>query len=549
MLNPNLNTKLSVLSKSLLTLRGKQFSFEGYEPFELIYDVDAPTLTLKAGRQVGKSVSVASKITVESVARPFFISLYLAPLSQQTSRFSTFYLDAYLNAGLIKKYFRGSDTVKNVFEKSLTTGSRIYLGYGSTTADLDRIRGISADSVYLDEAQDLEYDAIPVIYETMSASPFKWKRISGTSKTLNNTLEHYWNRSSQCEWGVKCTHCGKWNIPDTVESCMAMSENRAGIQCRFCTKLLDVSKGQWIVGRPDIKDHPGFHLPQIAFSSRTTPKEWPVLYAKIHNTDGQYSLTTIYNEVFGIATDTSVRPISRSDILKCCNPSKTSWDPSWPADTRSINRVIIGVDWSTTAGVKSFTVITVVGFDYRGKAHILFAERLQGTDILAQVERVRVLFHQYSASLIASDRGVGVLQAQLLQRDFGAEKCAMIAYTSAKIRIRWDPIGLFWSINRTQAVDKTVYTIKQGKAGLESPCWELTAHLWDDALNIFDHETASGTRVYRKDPEKTDDFLHSLTFALIGDEILERIHTGEAFDETGGQGEDGYGSITYDQTM
>ncbi len=538
-----ISTKLSELSKSLLTLRGKKFSFAGYEPFEYIYDIDLPTLTLKAGRQVGKSVSVASKITVESVARPFFISLYIAPLAQQTSRFSTFYLDAYLNAGLIKKYFRGSDTVKNVFEKSLTTGSRIYLGYGSTTADLDRIRGISADSVYLDEAQDLDYDAIPVIYETMSASPFKWKRISGTSKTLNNTLEHYWGRSNQCEWAVKCPHCNKWNIPDTVESCMAMSDNRGGVQCQFCCHILDVSQGKWVIGKSSIKDHAGFHLPQIAFSSRATEKEWPILYNKIHNTDGQYRASTIHNEVFGLATDTAVRPITRSDVAKCCNQDWKQWEECWPADTRSINRVVIGVDWSATAGVASYTVITILGVDYKNKAYLLFAERLQGMDIIAQIDRVKHLYYKYNATLISSDRGMGHVQGLTFQRDLGLEKCAMIQYVSSKMRLRWDPDGLFWSANRTQAIDKFVHTVKQGRNGLESPCLELTEHLWSDVFNIYDHETLSGNRVYKKDPEKTDDFAHSLTFALLGVEILDRIDSGEMHDEASGMGEDNYGTV------
>ena len=55
------------LASALLSLKGRPLSFDKYKPFELIYDVDPDTMVLKAGRQVGKSVSLAGRITTKSI--------------------------------------------------------------------------------------------------------------------------------------------------------------------------------------------------------------------------------------------------------------------------------------------------------------------------------------------------------------------------------------------------------------------------------------------------------------------------------------------------
>ena len=51
-------TKLSTsqLAKALLKFKGKPLSLEGYAPFKAIYDIDAPMMTMRCSRQVGKLI-------------------------------------------------------------------------------------------------------------------------------------------------------------------------------------------------------------------------------------------------------------------------------------------------------------------------------------------------------------------------------------------------------------------------------------------------------------------------------------------------------------
>jgi hypothetical protein len=509
--------KKSELARAILTLKGKPLDLENYKPFELIYDVSPPELVIKAGRQIGKSVSMAGMTVVESIARQYFNTLYIAPLSSQTSRFSSAYLDPFLYSHLLKKHFLDAQSKKNVFEKSLNTGSRIYLSYAETEQDADRVRGASADQLFLDEIQDISQDAIPILKETLSASEYSFVRYTGTAKTENNTLEIYWRRSNMMEWVCKCDHCGKYSIPNDFETCMKIMNNPEGPGCIHCGKVLDMKKGQWLAAKPHIKDMLGFHTPQFTMPARCVPKKWKELRAKAFGTEGGrgYSTAKLANEVFGLASGVGGRILSQREAMACCNSEKTAFDDGFPTDERGIICTTLGVDWSVSGSTKSYTVITVLGYDFAGKCYLLFTERLNGVDILEQVKRVEYLYQKFKCTMLGSDRGVGVLQGQIMQRDLGDDRVNMINYVAAKSQLRWDKEGGFWAADRTMNIDTTVVRAKMGITRFETPAWSLMSEYWQDALNVFEEETLAGRRVYRKDEDLTDDWLHSVTFANI----------------------------------
>lgn len=512
----------SQIAKALLRVRGQPLDFEGYKPMQILYDVDPSLLICRASRQIGKTVFMGAIITTKSILRDNFITLFISPLQQQTSRFSSMYLDNFFDSPLVKKYFRDGSSKKNVGEKTLKNGSIVYLSYVETESDSNRVRGISADSVFLDEIQDISYDALPVVYETLSASRFGFKRLMGTSKTLNNTLEYVFKTTSQCHWTVKCPHCGYYNIPQTFEACMAMCQRDEGPCCQKCKGILDMSTGEWIAGRPDIKDKLGFSLPQLIIPFRTTPKKWSELREKVVT----YPLPKLSNEVFGLPVGIGGRILSEYEAMACCNPAWTSWDKTWQIDSRSITSVVLGVDWSVTASEKSFTVVSVLGVDYQGKCYLMYSQQLNGVDILEQVERVAQLYHQFNAQAIGSDRGVGVLQCQLLQQKLGHDKVFPINYVAAKHYLRYDVQGQYFAADRTMAMDTVFVKMKLGRDRFEAPRWEITERpFWMDCLSIFEEETNSGRRVFRHDEDIPDDSFHSVVFANLAHMIISGDYT------------------------
>jgi Phage terminase large subunit (GpA). len=506
-----LKLKPSQLAKAILQLKGKPLDLEEYKPFELIYDISPPEMTLMAGRQIGKSVSLGGNITSNSIIRSFFSTLFISPLAQQTSRFSTQYLDPFLNSPIVKKHFIDSSSRKNIFEKSLNNGSRIFLGYADTEQDADRIRGISADALFNDEIQDQSLEAGPILAETLSASDYGFIRNTGTAKTSNNTLTIKFERSNMSEWVIKCEHCNRYTIPNTFEACLKMTDNPEGPGCVYCGKLLNVKNGTWMAGRPSEKDHLGFHLPQVIIPARSRPKQWKDIQTKVKT----YNQTKLANEVFGVPSGLSGRILSLKEAMACCNPSRREFDKGFPMDDRNIICTFLGCDWSVSGSTDSYTVFSVLGYDSLGKCYLLYAERLDGIDILEQVERAKYLFRQYKCSMLGSDRGVGVLQGQIFQRDLGADRAHLVQYVAAKHALRFDKAGGFFSADRTQNMDTMIIKSKMGISKFETPCWEIMADFWKDALSVTEEITLSGRRVYRKDEGTCDDWLHSIVFANV----------------------------------
>lgn len=510
------------IAEALLRLKGKPLRMIGYKPFEMVYNISPKESTLKAGRQIGKSLCLGGRTVSESVLRPYFNTLYVAPISIQTRRFSNAYINPLLNSPLIKRHFLNSASRRNVLEKSLNNESRMYLAYAETEEDADRVRGASADQLLLDEIQDMSIEALPILGETLSASDYGNTMYAGTAKTENNTLEIKWKASNMMEWVVKCTHCGKYTIPLDFEDCMKIVGNVDGPACIHCGKIIDMESGTWAAGRPQIRDHIGFHLPQFIIGARCTPTKWKDLRAKAFGTEGgePYSVQKLANEVFGLASGVGGRILSLKEAMACCNSSKTEFDKEFPRDNRNILRTVLGVDWSVSGSTKSYTVITILGYDSQHKCYLLHTERLNGTDILVQVARVIQLYHQFKCSMMGSDRGVGVLQAQLIQKDLGADKVHMVQYCASKNQLRWDKPGGYFAADRTMNIDTVVLRAKMGPTRFETPSWNLMMPFWSDALNVFEEETQAGRRVYRKDPDLTDDWLHSVVFATIADMVL-----------------------------
>lgn len=505
----------SQLAKALLLLKGQPLSLDDYTPMKEIYDCDPDRLTVKASRQIGKSLAVASILTLKAVSIPYSTSIYIAPLSTQSSRFSTSYLDPHLNSPLIKKYFRDTSSKKNVFEKTLSNGSVIYLSYAETAQDADRTRGIPGDLLFIDEIQDVQYDTIGVIAEALSASKLGYKKHFGTAKTEHNTLEVLFRQSNGLEWCIKCTHCGRWNIPNNHDTCIKICSGSEGPVCEHCSKPIDVRKGKWIAARQDQKNHYGFHVPRFIIPERCKPKHWKDIHEKIE----AYKPSLLDNEVFGLASGIAGRILSQREAMLCCS-TRTSFDKSWPVDQRGICSVVLGVDWSVTAGDASYTVISVLGYDYMGKCYVLHSERLNGVDILDQVRRVEQLALQYNVRMVGSDRGCGQLQFELLRKSLGADRIIPIQYCAAKLPLRYDKQGGFMAADRSQVMDEVFLKMKLGNQKFETPCWEMMANFWTDALAIYEEESISGRRLYRKDEASTDDWFHSIVFGHIAWKII-----------------------------
>ena len=375
----------SEFSEKFIRLKGTPFSLDRYPYLVQPYDECTREVVLKAGRQVAKSTTLCNVLISEMACIPYFQGFYVSPTLAQTRRFSNQrFAPTIKHSPLIREHFTDSSVMQNVFEKSFTNGSLI--NFSHAFADADTIRGISADRICIDEVQDVLWETMAVITETKTASKYKWMMYSGTPKTFDNTIEHLWKRTTQCEWCIRCPGCGHINIPGMGNI------GRPGYICSKCEKLLDVLTGEWIAMIANTA-RVGFRIPQIIMPDL----DWIDLREKIDG--GEYSEGRIRNEILGEPFDMGIKPITMTELMACCRDYV-------PTDTKKseygIAHMFGGLDWAVTSGT---TVFTAGGKDSNDKFKTVYAKKYTSVDPRVVIDDVVRLCGLLNIEYLGADRG------------------------------------------------------------------------------------------------------------------------------------------------
>jgi len=525
--------KTDFVSK-MVHLNGKNFDFTGRAYLMPIYNADYKQVLLKTARQVEKSTFLANNLVIQSVVIPYNKSIYVSPSHSQTRQFSNEKLRVAIDdSPLIKRYFQDSFVSQQVFEKSFTNGSFIFMRSAFRTAD--RVRGLSARNLNLDEIQDLMMSELPVIMECTSHFPDARILMAGTPKSFDNTIEQYWQQTTQNEWVVTCPHCSHHNTLD--EKSIAPTEFYVsdklppGPVCKKCTKPIDVTKGQWMCFSPG-KPIEGFRIPQLMVPWICGLKEqWIKLLWKRDN----YPIGQFMNEVLGLSYDNASKPITREELIACCNP-KYSWfsDPLTAADIALGRKyqLTAGIDWgegtdgserSPNGKVRnaSYTVLTIGAYTHAKMFKTVFSKKYVGreTDPEYVIKDIIRICRALEVKLIGTDWGHGWGMNNQLVRTFGSAKVIQFQYLpKMKARRKWDNIGYRFQLNRNLIISELFYYLKKGY--IEFPAWKIFEPYAKDILGVF-VEYVEFQRMMRYDHRQSDpdDFLHSLLYAKEASEI------------------------------
>lgn len=489
------------------------FSFEQRRYLRPVYDSVSPRILLKCGRQVEKSTYLGNRLLALTCIQPNFTALYVSPTNQQTKTFSNDRIKEPLETSDRLRAWTTDQLAQNVFQKKFINRSQIVLRYAFLNAD--RVRGIPADMVCIDEIQDVLTDNIPVIEECVSHSSFKYKLYSGTPKSLDNTLESLWvEDSTQNEWVVPCDACGggdyrHWNILDEANI------GPSHLICDNCGAQIYAmhEDSQWASMNPNPRvPHPmdGYRVPQIMVPWC----EWD----DILNKQILYSRAKFHNEVLGLSYDSGTRPLTRDDIQSNCVDDITLNHSSLAKmiDKSRGKAVYLGVDWGT--GEQTYTVVVVCTY-YNNKFTIMFAQRFEGqlAEPSAQLERIDQIIKQWNVQLIGVDYGGGFDRNDAMIRRYGPRKVFKYQYsTITRGKIVWDPGLSRFLVNRTEVMSDVFNAIRRRNV-FGFPRWED----WDkpfaaDMLNIFS-EYSEERRVneYRKSKGVTDDTFHAIVVAFL----------------------------------
>ncbi|KKM06444.1 hypothetical protein LCGC14_1743910, partial [marine sediment metagenome] len=255
--------RMSDIAQATIYHLGKPLRLGNHQFMLPAYNSGERRIVLKCSRQVSKSTTIANIQVTESMVTGHWRSLYVSPSALQTRQYSNEKLRPTVcdSPFIVKNFLNKKNLIDQVFEKTLSNGSYMFLRYAFFTAA--RARGIPASRVFFDEVQDLLKENIKVIAESVSASKLATGKagtelLAGTPLTFTNTLEEYWKWSTQCEWMVPCD-CKLpryWNILG-IENI-----GKDGLVCSGCDKPINAAAGQWVAFQPGEAYH-GYHVTQL----------------------------------------------------------------------------------------------------------------------------------------------------------------------------------------------------------------------------------------------------------------------------------------------
>ena len=506
----------SYLAERLLHLDGVPFSLVDYPFFYGVYNTDARETLLKTGRQVAKSTYCSNLMIVDSVRIPHFKTLYITPSRDQTSKFSNTRLTKVIHySPLIRRNYVDTSLPNNVLLQVLKNGSLMVLSYASD--DPDRVRGNTADRDLIDEVQDVHFDTvIPVVKECMAASKYAYMSYCGTPKSMENTIEFLWGRSTKAEWIMKCTGCGNFNFVDSTRSI-----GKHGIICTKCGKSLNPRQGMWYEFNPGAPIK-GFHISQPMLPLNNESQElWDRILEKLET----YSETKFKNEVLGVSDAIGMRFISQDELLALCQDYYVESPPVSPALLEDVQYITGGVDWSGGGSeYTSRTVAWVFGYTHQAKHKTLYFKVFPGNNPVADVEEVAKIFNACRCDVVVGDAGEGAVANSYLRRALGAHRVFQVQYGSFTKLMRWNKNDRYL-IDRTAAIDSYMQVLKN--QGVVFPNMRQSAEPIQDILDEYEESSFTGAggvtrKFWRHASTAPDDCLHAQIFAWLAMKVARQ---------------------------
>lgn len=466
------------------------------------------------------STTIANWIISESIAIPFFKTYYISPSREQTTLFSNTRVAKVLAySNLVRDTFQSPEHADRVMHRSYTNGSENAFTYACD--DADRVRGFSADRNAYDEFQDMLYEAVvPVANAAMKNSKYRFEIYAGTPKTMENSIEYLWSRSTRSEWVMKCDGCSKHTIVVDVKAL-----GKHGPICLNCGHGLNPRKGIWVDMQAQVPGTvpliKGFHIPSPIMPANiaacyTNPEDqaraqerWDDILRDME----EFSSARFRNEVLGVSDAQGTRLISLEELQALCQDYLASDTPSAEL-LEGITLKVGGVDWSGggTTGV-SRTVAWVFGWHAPSqKLKVLWYHIYPGTNPYDTVEHIVEMFNRFGVMHVFGDAGEGALPNSTLREKLGHHRVTQVQYGAFNKPFTWNGTDRYLA-DRTTMIDNYILMLK--RQGITYPRFEQMKPAISDVLNVYEEVTTAGKKVWRHSPQLPDDCLHAQLFAWL----------------------------------
>jgi len=512
--NESVQVLPSVFAESTYLLDGRPFRLTDRHYLKPIYDGDIEEGMIMSGRQVEKSTTESTHMANYTLLIPYFKALYFAPLTDQVRTFSRERIGRlydYSQENVIKKDFIDKNNAQAVMLKEFSNGSVNYFKHCFELGD--NIRGITVNGIWGDEIQDIHIDALPVIKETQAhaleaGAKMRVTWYTGTPKTYSNTIQQYWDKSTQNEWVVKCSHCGKYQIMGVKN---LSPRAFLCVKCQMELERLSIINGRWYALQTG-KKLQGFRISQLMVPWIRADDIWEKYTT--------YSSEKFHNEVLGRSYENAEKPFNPLILAQISNNDLRLYPRAENVFANTKN--FMGIDWGK--GEKSFTVVTIFSHSpLTGKFQMLYCKRYQTSQELDpdyQVRDISNLMVIFKVCYCIADWGFGFVQYKKLQQSFGARVAACYYSFNQKLETKWDPVDQKWVVNRTKVISnyiKSVYSLQVEWPGREKEIyiWLFDHHLAEQAEYRKSQNGRSEDLMYNHPEGQPDDGMHSCVYAQL----------------------------------
>jgi hypothetical protein len=512
--NESVQVLPSVFAESTYLLDGRPFRLTDRHYLKPIYDGDIEEGMIMSGRQVEKSTTESTHMANYTLLIPYFKALYFAPLTDQVRTFSRERIGRlydYSQENVIKKDFIDKNNAQAVMLKEFSNGSVNYFKHCFELGD--NIRGITVNGIWGDEIQDIHIDALPVIKETQAhaleaGAKMRVTWYTGTPKTYSNTIQQYWDKSTQNEWVVKCSHCGKYQIMGVKN---LSPRAFLCVKCQVELERLSIINGRWYALQTG-KKLQGFRISQLMVPWIRADDIWEKYTT--------YSSEKFHNEVLGRSYENAEKPFNPLILAQISNNDLRLYPRAENVFANTKN--FMGIDWGK--GEKSFTVVTIFSHSpLTGKFQMLYCKRYQTSQELDpdyQVRDISNLMVIFKVCYCIADWGFGFVQYKKLQQSFGARVAACYYSFNQKLETKWDPVDQKWVVNRTKVISnyiKSVYSLQVEWPGREKEIyiWLFDHHLAEQAEYRKSQNGRSEDLMYNNPEGQPDDGMHSCVYAQL----------------------------------
>jgi hypothetical protein len=476
-------------------LKGQPFSFEDREYLLPIYRDRASRIVIVKARQLEMTEWAVNWLLHNLTTHPFTTAIYCAPRMDQVSRFSQ---DRFRRAILDSPQLRGIILEARKLELGESAISRVPFNNGSVCylvsawGDFSAIRNIPADFTVVDEGQDVQAEALPVIEEAMSHSKFNRELLIGTASVEGSEFCKIWRSSDMKEW--------------------------------------EQDSKAWVPQRHEQTVYSGYHISQEMAS-------WIIVLPPLHPNSlawkrAHYTERRFVNEVLGLFYRGLAKPLIEDDLLACRDLQLTLRESLEPPFVS-----YAGIDWG--GGEHAFTVIWIMARDDKRRWRLIFLRKFDERDPMKQVEIIGRLIPLFNVKQAVADIGYGAVQVSELQKKFGARVmgCQYVRRPEIPLEVKErDEFGeriaqALVNADRSFWIETAIQVIKRkDPSGAVNPDlvlpWKSQAEIeWlidhFTCIEMQEQEMVGGKKYHNyTHPEgEPDDALHSFVYALIADSI------------------------------